>query len=536
MTIAVLTRELDFYATGHGRPPARASFSGRREGPPPEGAIDMTTKIIFIQNIAYPHIGVMSLSAVLRKGGYVVPNALIGEKPDELLSVLKREEPQLVGFPVMTGMHLWARKMSALIKEQLPANPHHLGRTAPHVHAGRHPRARDRHRLPRRGRGRASRPGQCHRVEDVLRSHPEPLGEEGRVHDPPERRAAALVDDLDSLPFPDRELYRCYPKDGSSTTQVLIAGRGCPFDCTYCFNHEFRQLYRGKGRMVRYRSVRNLLDEIRQVCATMKVRHVYLNDDTLILNRKWVMEFTDAYPREVKIPFACLIRADLADGYLIRRMAKAGCRSVFFGIEPGNEKLRNGLLKKKVTDEEIIRTAQHLKKYRIRFRTYNMLGLPGETLEDAIETLQMNIRIKADFPWASVFMPYPGTELGDLSRQMGLLDPTFGRRRERDVPFILRAETAATAGDREPSQVLPNRRSVSVDSAADQAASTRLPPNKLFVFWFTLVYGYFFIRSESRGCWETIWFGLRNLKHLAPSLFRGPRHGPTATTPAKAGA
>jgi hypothetical protein len=148
----------------------------------------------------------------------------------------------------------------------------------------------------------------------------------------------------------------------------------------------------------------------------------------------------------------------------------------------------------------------------------------------------MNIRIKADFPWASVFMPYPGTELGDLSRQMGLLEPTFSAD---DVNVTFHSSSVLK---------LPQRREIENLHKFFQTAVLfpwtlplirrliRLPPNKLFVFWFTLVYGYFFIRSESRGCWETIWFGLRNLKHLAPSLFRGPRHGPTATTPAKAGA
>ena len=81
---------------------------------------------------------------------------------------------------------------------------------------------------------------------------------------------------------------------------------------------------------------------------------------------------------------------------------------MFFGIESGDEAIRNGLLNKGVADEDIYRTAGLLRKYSIRFRTYNMVGLPNETMEQALLTVRLNAEIGTDFPWCSIFRPFPG--------------------------------------------------------------------------------------------------------------------------------
>ena len=473
-------------------------------------------KLIFIQNMDYPYLGLMSLSAMMKRHGHSC-DVLIGQSAEDFIPVLKQENPGLIGFSVMTGMHQWAREISRRLKKEFPDKLI--------VWGGPHPTFKPdiihNEGVDMICRGEADDAlvelaGAVDRKEPfdhVANFWVKKPGGEIIKNDP-----RPLVEDLDRLPFPDRTLYRRYPDVNSSTTQIFMASRGCPFDCTFCFNHQLKALYHQKGRFVRYRSVQSLLTEIKEVMAGTEVKNVYLNDDTLILNRKWMDEFTESYGREIKKPFTCLIRADLTSEDLIRRMAEAGCRSVFFGIETGNEALRNGMLKKRVTDENIVHTAGLLKKYGIKYRTYNILGLPGESLEDAFKTIEMNIRIRAEFPWAAIFMPYPGTELGDLSVQMGLLDPAFS---DEQVTCTFHSTSVLK---------MPHRREIENLHKFFQTAVLfpwtfplvkkliRLPPNKLFVLWFTFIYGIVYVRSEARGWMHTILFGLKNLKHLAPNL------------------
>jgi radical SAM superfamily enzyme YgiQ (UPF0313 family) len=148
-------------------------------------------------------------------------------------------------------------------------------------------------------------------------------------------------------------------------------------------------------------------------------------DDTFTLNKKWVLNFCEKYQEEIRLPFACQVRADLVDEETIRRLSEAGCNNVFFGVEVGSETRRNSLLKKQITNADIKRVAKLLKKYHIKFRTYNMLGLPGETLTEAFKTIDLNAEIGTDYPWCSLFHPFPGTELAEYAKKENLLETSI---------------------------------------------------------------------------------------------------------------
>jgi len=466
----------------------------------------------------YPFLGLMTLSAVLKKNKHE-SDALIGENIEDFDAILQAESPDAIAFSVMTGMHQWALRLGKELKQIFPALPIIWGGP----HATFNPKTIENDGVDVICRGEADEA-----ILDIARAldlktlfdFPIPNLWLKRKDGIIKNEVRPLIHDLDTLPFPDRSLYRRYPDIGSSTTQVFMASRGCPFDCTFCFNHQLKRLYRNKGSLVRYRTVRNLLDEIKDVAARQKVKNVYLNDDTLILNKKWIEEFTELYPKEIGLPFTCLIRADLADENIIDKMAGAGCRSVFFGIESGNETLRNELLKKSISDRQIHETARLLKKYKIKYRTYNILGLPGETLEDAFQTVQMNIDIKTDFPWCALFMPYPGTELGKRSKEMGLISESFS---DNDVQCTFHSDSVLKSKCRREIENLHKFFQTAILfpwTFPIIKKLIKLPQNKLFVLWFTLIYGFIFIRSEARGWGHTILFGLKNIKHLAPALNR----------------
>jgi len=105
-----------------------------------------------------------------------------------------------------------------------------------------------------------------------------------------------------------------------------------------------------------------------------------------------------------------------------RLLKKAGCFSVSIAIECGNEHLRNSVLKRNVTDEQIFNACEYLKRYGIRILTFNMIGIPGEAELDICRTIEINQQAGVDFADVSIFQPYPGTDVYEYCRKEGYLD------------------------------------------------------------------------------------------------------------------
>ncbi|MDP3427413.1 MAG: radical SAM protein, partial [Humidesulfovibrio sp.] len=185
-----------------------------------------------------------------------------------------------------------------------------------------------------------------------------------------------LVEDLDTLPFPDREIvYRNSPAVGSFRLRSFLSTRGCPFMCTYCFNHAYNAMYKGLGRVVRKRSVDNLLAEVEMVVRTYPTDFLKFADDSFVLGvDDWLREFSVKYRQRVGLPFYCLVRADVVTPEMVRLLKEAGCVSVCMSIETGNETIRREVLHRNVTNERIIQAFDLFNAADIRIYTNNMLG------------------------------------------------------------------------------------------------------------------------------------------------------------------
>lgn len=230
-----------------------------------------------------------------------------------------------------------------------------------------------------------------------------------------------LINDLDTISFPVRSYYKKYKFLKNSPVKGFISHRGCPYDCNFCYNFAFRQLYKEKGKVLRARSPRNLIDEIMEVKTDYGLDIVQFPSDCFAYDKKWLEEFSRIYKDKVKLPYTCCIVASLVDEDMVKMLKESGCITAQFGIETGNETLRRNILNKYISNKDIERCAGLLRENGIRFLTFNMFGLPTETMEDAFKTIELNRLINVDYPWASILQPYPGTKIYDMSMKMGLI-------------------------------------------------------------------------------------------------------------------
>lgn len=110
-----------------------------------------------------------------------------------------------------------------------------------------------------------------------------------------------LIQDLDKLPFPDKELF-CREDSNFKTGHLLMTGRGCFYRCTFCMNNFLKSLYPGE-RYVRRRSVDNVILELEIVKNKYSISQIEICDDLFCYDKKWLKEFSKKYSDKINIPF-----------------------------------------------------------------------------------------------------------------------------------------------------------------------------------------------------------------------------------------
>lgn len=233
-----------------------------------------------------------------------------------------------------------------------------------------------------------------------------------------------LREDLDNIPFPDWELFN-YPSlnEGKVGRISILASRGCPYNCTYCSNHRIKEMYPNPHKYVRFRSVDNVLKEIEQFIKQYpKLNHIAFIDDTVGLKLDWLKEFAIKYPKMFKFPIYLNSRVNLLNNdQVLQQFVKLGVRDISIGIESGNEKIRETVLGRKMTDQEIINAVDSCRKKGIKVGSYSMVGIPGEDLTKILDTIKLNARVPLGWRHVSIFQPYPQTRLYDLCIREGYL-------------------------------------------------------------------------------------------------------------------
>jgi anaerobic magnesium-protoporphyrin IX monomethyl ester cyclase len=329
----------------------------------------------------------------------------------EVGSVIFKESPDIVGISVTTAKYGSALNVSKIVKDFDPDIPVTWGGVHPTI-------------LPNdviknknvdivvRGEGEftfldiVKNPSHLSQIAGIT------YKEYGKIINNKDR---PLIENLNALPFPAKHLLleksECYPEDFGN----IFASRGCPYNCIFCASHKVWT------KRVRYRSPRNVVDEIKTVKKEFKTKIFSFDDDSFTLNRQFVEELCDLLIKEgLKISWSTETRANLVHDDLMKKMKSAGCEELYIGAESGDEETLR-LMKKGVTVEQILSANRTLNKNKIRCSAFFMVGFPWETKKEIEKTVSFMRQLNPRSAILSVATPYPGTELYDICMSEGLL-------------------------------------------------------------------------------------------------------------------
>ena len=230
-----------------------------------------------------------------------------------------------------------------------------------------------------------------------------------------------LIENLDELPFPARHLFpmRKYGDESSlyiSPVYHIGTSRGCPFSCTFCSNNVVF------GRKYRFRSAKNVVDEIELLVKTHKAKGIYFREDLFTVNRKRVIDIcSEIKERGLKFKWECESRVNTINEEMIRAMKGAGCELVWCGVESGSQEILN-YLNKEITLSQIKEAYSIFKKVGMKAGATFMIGIPGETMNDIYETINLAKSLKLEFAAFAIFTGYPTSPLYEYVRQNKLYE------------------------------------------------------------------------------------------------------------------
>ena len=257
--------------------------------------------------------------------------------------------------------------------------------------------------------------------------------------------------DLDTIPFPDRSLFLNewrkfgytldspevpFAKELPAPFLTIIAGRGCIYNCSFCKPGE--DMIFGKG--VRRASPRTVIRELNELRDRYHFASFMFHDDCLTEDRAWVTEFCRLYKAEgFTQPFFCQSRADIIARHrdMVATMADAGLKGYFIGFESGNQRVLN-FLRKGTKVEHSFRAAEICRQHGLVIWANYMLGIPTETKEEVMDTVNMIREIDPDYFSPAFFTPHPGTDLFDyvMEHDLNLITDYDSYRRNPTEPKI----------------------------------------------------------------------------------------------------
>ncbi len=240
----------------------------------------------------------------------------------------------------------------------------------------------------------------------------------------------AQLTDLSKIPQEDKEILNfgeIINKKNMWAGEV-IATRGCPYECSYCCNSTINEFYRKGLRIqtkdiLRRRPIEHVIEELSAMQEKYPgIKMFILGDDTFTLKKNYCLDFLNEYKKNIEKPFVCNVNLLSFDKDIANSLKEAKCYEIKVGIESGSERIRKEVLNRAITNEKILEKTEMAHNSGLNISTFNMLGLPTETPEELMETLELNSKIKPRRMKFMIFYPYPLTPAADLCQRLNLIN------------------------------------------------------------------------------------------------------------------
>lgn len=365
-------------------------------------------RIAFCQDVMVEYMGFMTLSAVLKQAGHTVEVFFDPQtNADRFVDEVRAFRPDVVGFSILTPSVPWATAM-ALRMKQLPGVVTVFG----NVHAMLNPEetiAEPGVDMVCTGEGEFTLL-ELAAALDAGQPYDEIVGLWVKTADGVRRNPnrEQLVD-MDAMPMPDRQMYNKYLFFRKSPYLRVMAGRGCPFRCSFCSNTTMMDHYGGVKTYVRKKQPQAAVSEIRAMIDAHpgRVKHIFFIDEVFWVKNEWLRTFLPLYKEQIGLPFTANFRFGGITEDDIRLLAEAGASGLSLSTESGDEEQRRGLLNKPATNAQILRIAGWMHKYGINFGSSAFFGLPGDTVDDHMQRLAFFRAVNPKYLWTTFFQPYP---------------------------------------------------------------------------------------------------------------------------------
>jgi len=395
-------------------------------------------KIFFIYPSADSQLGfnygVSHMASVLKEAGHRIAFWELCEEleplptEEQFLARIAEEEPDILAFSVVTNQWSYAQKLASWARKTC-SKPFVLGGV--HALAGAE-------EILKTGLFDYVFRGEC---EDAFLEFVQRLQQGKSVDDV--RNLAMICDgeikinpvrplpDLEALPPKDYECMNFQRMIDAKRGWVgLMASRGCPFSCTYCFNHVMVKSYRDdlqcsfkQLNYMRRFSVGKMIDEIRYLQKNYRdIKMFIFDDDLFTFDKEYVKEFCEAYRKISTTPFVVNAHVGFFDDECAGALAAANCRIVKFGVESGSPAIRSKILNRHMTNDSIVEAIRVVGDNGMHSSVFLIIGFPHETRADVFATVELMGKAKPGrFRW-TYFFPFPGTEAYRISLEGGYIN------------------------------------------------------------------------------------------------------------------
>jgi anaerobic magnesium-protoporphyrin IX monomethyl ester cyclase len=230
-----------------------------------------------------------------------------------------------------------------------------------------------------------------------------------------------IVQNLDDLPLPARHLApmdryenRHFVSQTDGNYVHMTTTRGCPYGCTFCVVNAKRR-YRTRNPVL-------VVDEIELLVRKYNTTFIEFFDPLFTVDKKNVMGICDEIVRrQIPVEWQCTAHVQTVSEELLRAMKRAGCRNVAYGIETASQDLLTAV-KKGSTPGKVRSAIEMTRRAGLNPHGLFMLGLPGETREDSLKTIELSLSLPIDFAQFAILVPYPGSEIYDRLVAAGQID------------------------------------------------------------------------------------------------------------------